>query len=54
MAEEMGLNLQLVKGTGPAGRINKKDIEAYAQEKSSQAASKVMPPLQPKPGNLIL
>jgi pyruvate dehydrogenase E2 component (dihydrolipoamide acetyltransferase) len=29
MASELGINLRLVKGTGPGGRITKKDIEAY-------------------------
>jgi pyruvate dehydrogenase E2 component (dihydrolipoamide acetyltransferase) len=29
MAGELGIDLRLVKGTGPAGRITKKDIEAY-------------------------
>jgi pyruvate dehydrogenase E2 component (dihydrolipoamide acetyltransferase) len=29
MAEEMGIDLRLIQGTGPGGRITKKDIEAY-------------------------
>jgi pyruvate dehydrogenase E2 component (dihydrolipoamide acetyltransferase) len=29
MASELGINLRLVKGTGPGGRVTKKDIEAY-------------------------
>lgn len=33
MAKEYGLNINQIPGTGPAGRVTKKDIEAYHQGK---------------------
>lgn len=43
MAAELGIDLRQVKGTGPGGRITKKDIEIYqaqpAQPPSAQAAN---------------
>jgi pyruvate dehydrogenase E2 component (dihydrolipoamide acetyltransferase) len=38
MADELGLDLRQIKGTGPEGRITKKDIEAFAQQ------AKAVPP----------
>lgn len=32
LAREMGVNLALVKGTGPGGRVVKEDIRAFAEE----------------------
>lgn len=32
LAREMGVNLALVKGTGPGGRVLKEDIRAFAEE----------------------
>ncbi len=32
LAREMGVDLKLVKGTGPGGRVQKEDIRAYAEE----------------------
>lgn len=41
MAQEKGINLRLVKGSGPGGRIVKKDIEAFKP--------KLVPPVSPEP-----
>lgn len=46
MAQEKGINLKLVKGSGPGGRIVKKDIEAFTPE----AVAPVVPtPAAPTP-----
>ncbi len=46
MAAELGIDLHKVTGTGPAGRIIKRDIEAYlaAQDKAAQEAKAAPPP----------
>jgi pyruvate dehydrogenase E2 component (dihydrolipoamide acetyltransferase) len=41
MADELGIDPRLIRGTGPEGRITKKDIEAY--EKSPKAVSAPAP-----------
>ncbi|MEK7312436.1 MAG: dihydrolipoamide acetyltransferase family protein [Chloroflexota bacterium] len=41
MADEFGIDPRLIRGTGPEGRITKKDIEAY--EKSPKAVSAPAP-----------
>ena len=46
MAEEEGVNLQQVKGSGPEGRIVKKDIEAYLEQR---AAAPAKPKAAPAP-----
>ncbi len=33
MAAELGIDLRQVAGTGPGGRIIKRDIETYVQER---------------------
>lgn len=38
MAEELGIDLSKVKGTGEGGRIVKRDIEAYKEQASEQQA----------------
>ena len=38
MAEERGIDLRQVQGTGPGGRITKKDIEAYRPRPAAGAA----------------
>jgi pyruvate dehydrogenase E2 component (dihydrolipoamide acetyltransferase) len=45
MAEELGVNLATVKGTGPAGKITEVDIQKAAEAKQT----KVAPPAQPAP-----
>ena len=43
MAEEMGVDLATVKGTGPAGKITEADIRSAAEAKPAQAAPAVVP-----------
>ena len=43
MAEDEGIDLGQVKGTGPQGRIVKKDIEIYLQEKPAAAPAEAAP-----------
>ena len=48
MAAELGIDLRQVTGSGPAGRIIKRDIEAYVQEnarKPEKKASGAPPPM---------
>ena len=39
LAEEQGVDLRRVQGTGPGGRITKEDVEAAAQQKPQPAAA---------------
>jgi pyruvate dehydrogenase E2 component (dihydrolipoamide acetyltransferase) len=43
LAEEHGVDLRRVEGTGPGGRITKEDVEAAAQQKPQPAATAVAP-----------
>ncbi len=43
MASELGIDLRLVKGTGPGGRVSKKDIEAYQAKPVAAEAPKAPP-----------
>ena len=47
MAGELGIDLRQVKGSGPMGRIIKRDIETYVQEHAK--APKAAPPPPPMP-----
>lgn len=48
MADELGIDVSKVKGTGPEGRIVKKDIEAYAKNPQPAAApAKAAPTFTP-------
>jgi pyruvate dehydrogenase E2 component (dihydrolipoamide acetyltransferase) len=58
MAAEMGVDLRRLKGTGPGGRIVKKDVEAAGQQPASAATPQAAPqpdahaaaqPTQPRP-----
>lgn len=50
MAEEHGIDLSLLKGTGPAGRIVRDDIEEYLETRSSTPATNGARPIaQPSP-----
>ncbi len=44
MAQEQGINLSQVRGSGPGGRIVKQDLDAYASQ-----ARPVVAPAQPQP-----
>jgi pyruvate dehydrogenase E2 component (dihydrolipoamide acetyltransferase) len=43
MAEEEGIDLSQVEGSGPKGRIVKKDIEAYLEEKPAEVPAEAAP-----------
>jgi pyruvate dehydrogenase E2 component (dihydrolipoamide acetyltransferase) len=43
MADELGLDVRQIKGTGPEGRIVKKDIEAFAKTGPTAAPAKATP-----------
>ncbi len=52
MAAELGIDLQMVRGTGPAGRITKKDIESYQAKAPEPVIAKIpsvarVPPAAP-------
>jgi pyruvate dehydrogenase E2 component (dihydrolipoamide acetyltransferase) len=42
MAEQKGIDLSRVKGTGPGGRITKKDVEGYLAQIPAPAQSKLL------------
>jgi pyruvate dehydrogenase E2 component (dihydrolipoamide acetyltransferase) len=48
MAEELGIDLTQVEGSGPGGRIVKRDIEAYLRERE-RVPEKAPPPPIPTP-----
>lgn len=39
MARELGVDLRLIKGSGPAGRVNKEDVRAFAEGVPGSAIS---------------
>jgi pyruvate dehydrogenase E2 component (dihydrolipoamide acetyltransferase) len=49
IAEEMGIDLRSVKGTGPGGRITREDVEAAAREAREKEAAPqpAAPPAEP-------
>lgn len=52
LAEQLGVNLRSVKGTGPGGRITKEDVEAAATGGSTPApaaSAPTAPPAAPRP-----
>jgi pyruvate dehydrogenase E2 component (dihydrolipoamide acetyltransferase) len=51
MAAELGIDLKQVAGSGPGGRIIKRDIEAYVQERAQRPEKKAAaaPPPMPIP-----
>jgi len=49
MAAELGIDLRQVQGTGPMGRVIKRDIETYVQERDKAPAAAPPPPPIPTP-----
>ena len=49
MAAELGIDLRQVKGTGPGGRIIKRDIETHLTEREKAPAQAAPPPPMPTP-----
>uniref|UniRef100_A0A2K5QNM1 Acetyltransferase component of pyruvate dehydrogenase complex n=1 Tax=Cebus imitator TaxID=2715852 RepID=A0A2K5QNM1_CEBIM len=47
LAVEKGIDLTQVKGTGPDGRITKKDIDSFVPPKAAPAPAAVVPPASP-------
>jgi pyruvate dehydrogenase E2 component (dihydrolipoamide acetyltransferase) len=45
MADELGVNLRNVQGTGPGGRIIKRDLEAYLKERERVPEKPAAPPI---------
>ncbi|XP_040832882.1 dihydrolipoyllysine-residue acetyltransferase component of pyruvate dehydrogenase complex, mitochondrial isoform X10 [Ochotona curzoniae] len=50
LAAEKGIDLTQVKGTGPDGRIVKKDIDSFVPTKAAPAPAAAVPPPPPSPG----
>ncbi len=49
LAEERGIDLRYVKGTGPDGRITKADVEAFVPPPTSEPVSPVVKTPEPAP-----
>lgn len=49
MAGELGIDLRQVQGSGPMGRIIKRDIETYIQERDKAPRAAATPPPMPTP-----
>lgn len=45
MADELGIDLNHVQGTGPGGRVVKRDLEAYLREREKIPAQPPAPPI---------
>jgi len=53
LAADLGVDLQMVQGTGPQGRITKEDVQKFAKEKEKKIPEGVPPAKVPKtPGAL--
>ena len=49
MAEEAGIDIARIQGTGPGGRVVKRDIEAFLAQPRSQPSQQPIPPIAPSP-----
>jgi pyruvate dehydrogenase E2 component (dihydrolipoamide acetyltransferase) len=49
MAEEAGIDIAQVRGTGPGGRVVKRDIEAFLTQPRSHPSQQPTPPMAPSP-----
>jgi len=54
IAQAKGLDLRSVRGSGPAGRVVKRDVEAHAAGPAASAARPSQPVLQPGPGDEVV
>jgi len=50
MAQDMGIDINRVTGSGPGGRVTKEDLERYTTQKETPAAAKRESPAAPAPG----
>ena len=48
MAEEADIDIAQIRGTGPGGRVVKRDIEAFRAQSRSQASHQPLPPIAPR------
>ncbi|MCC7446531.1 MAG: 2-oxo acid dehydrogenase subunit E2 [Anaerolineae bacterium] len=53
MAEEKGIDLRQIKGTGPGGRITKSDVEDFQPGVAAPAAPAAAPAARPQPSPMI-
>ncbi|HEV8307525.1 MAG TPA: dihydrolipoamide acetyltransferase family protein [Methylomirabilota bacterium] len=49
LAQKSGIDLTLVKGTGPAGRIIQRDVESFVASRPAEAARPAAPAVRPAP-----
>jgi 2-oxoisovalerate dehydrogenase E2 component (dihydrolipoyl transacylase) len=49
LAEEHGIDISEISGTGTGGRVTKKDIESYIEEREAAPAATVETPPRPEP-----
>jgi pyruvate dehydrogenase E2 component (dihydrolipoamide acetyltransferase) len=49
MAEEAGIDIAQIRGTGPGGRVVKRDIEAFLAQSRGQPSQQPTPPVAPSP-----
>src|SRR6185312_6712693 len=50
-AHEAGVDLRMVAGSGPHGRIVRQDFDAYVQKRSAKGAPDKPTPLRPRPAD---
>jgi pyruvate dehydrogenase E2 component (dihydrolipoamide acetyltransferase) len=53
LAQEKGIDLTLVKGTGPEGRIIQQDVEGFKSIKKESSSTTVTPPPQPSSSSSV-
>ena len=53
MAEEKGIDLRQIRGTGPGGRITKSDVEGFQPGVAAPAAPAATPAARPQPSAMV-
>jgi pyruvate dehydrogenase E2 component (dihydrolipoamide acetyltransferase) len=53
MAEEAGIDIAQIRGTGPGGRVVKRDIEAFLARPRDQPSQQPTPPIAPSPAAAV-